>query len=160
MSVAGWVRRLWPGSGAVAAVVPARASDSAAIARLHGAAFHRGWSDGEITALLADPAVTGDCLRAGRVVQGFVLSRRAADEAEILSIAVDRNRRGQGLAARLLLHHMQRLAGLGTRRLFLEVEDGNEAAVRLYRRAGFAEVGRRQGYYASGKTALVMGRAL
>jgi ribosomal-protein-alanine N-acetyltransferase len=53
---------------------------------------------------------------------------------------------------------MRRLAGLGTRAVFLDVDKNNAPARALYRRAGFHEVGQRQGYYASGAAALVLRR--
>ena len=56
-------------------------------------------------------------------------------------------RRGKGLARRLLDLHLRRLAGLGARTVFLEVDEDNEPARRLYQRAGFREVGRRDAYY-------------
>ena len=84
---------------------------------------------------------------AGPHAGGFILSRLVAGEAEILSVAVAAARRGKGLARRLLDLHLRRLAGLGARTVFLEVDEGNEPARRLYRRAGFREVGRREGYY-------------
>jgi ribosomal-protein-alanine N-acetyltransferase len=52
------------------------------------------------------------------------------------------------------------LAGLGARAVFLEVGEHNAPASRLYRKAGFYEVGRRQGYYDGGATALVLRRDL
>jgi ribosomal-protein-alanine N-acetyltransferase len=55
---------------------------------------------------------------------------------------------------------MSRLAALGVGRIFLEVEEGNRPALRLYARAGFTEVGRRPGYYAGGAAALVLRRDL
>ena len=79
------------------------------------------------------------------------MSRRAADEAEILSVAVARAWRGRGLARRLLDLHLRRLAGFGLRAVFLEVDEDNEPARRLYARAGFREVGRRPGYYPQGQ---------
>ncbi len=77
------------------------------------------------------------------------MSRRGADEAEILSVAVARAARGRGLARRLLMLHLGRLAGLGVRTVFLEVDAHNAPALGLYRRAGFREVARRPNYYAS-----------
>ena len=71
----------------------------------------------------------------------------AADEAEILSVAVAPARRGRGLARALLDLHLRRLAGLGVRAVFLEVDEGNMPARGSIARAGFREVGRREGYY-------------
>ena len=96
----------------------------------------------------------------GRRNVGFILSRRAADEAEILSVAVARAWRGRGLARRLLDLHLRRLAGFGLSAVFLEVDEDNTPARRLYARAGFREVGRRPGYYTGGKGALVLRRDL
>jgi [ribosomal protein S18]-alanine N-acetyltransferase len=140
----------------------ASARDARALAVLHAASFHRGWSDGEFEQLLFDRNVVAHRATVGRNLVGFILSRIALDEAEILSVAVASSRRGKGLARRLLDLHLRRLAGLGARTVFLEVDEGNEPARRLYRRAGFREVGRREGYYPPGKgaAALVLRRDL
>jgi ribosomal-protein-alanine N-acetyltransferase len=81
---------------------------------------------------------------------GFSVSRLAADEAEILSIAVAESHRGRGLSHNLLLTHLGHLAGRGVRTVFLEVEENNPPARRLYERAGFTVVGRRERYYRQG----------
>jgi ribosomal-protein-alanine N-acetyltransferase len=138
--------------------------DAAAIARLHAASFNRGWSEDEIERLLIERNVlTHRATVDGRLI-GFIMSRLAAGEAEILSVAVSASYRRKGLARRMLNLHMGRLTGIGTRVLFLEVDEDNTAARRLYRRAGFTEAGRREGYYtaADGKraTALVLRRDL
>jgi len=138
--------------------------DAAAIADLHAACFHRGWSEEEVLNLLSDATVLAHCVYCGRKPAGFVLSREAADEAEILSIAVDERQRGRGLGRGLLDLHLRRLAGHRVRSVFLEVDEGNVAALRLYRTAGFRQVGRRPNYYptSDGKpaTALVLRRDL
>ena len=136
--------------------------DARALATLHGASFHRGWSDGEFEQLLIDRNVVAHRATVGSNLVGFILSRLAADEAEILSIAVASSRRGKGLARRLLDLNLRRLAGLGTRAVFLEVGEGNVPARRLYQRAGFRDVGRREGYYPVGKgaAALILRRDL
>ena len=89
---------------------------------------------------------------------GFIMSRLVEDEAEILSIAVAGSRRGRGLARNLLTLHLRRLAGLGARAVFLEVDEHNVAAIRLYGRAGFREISRRPNYYpgADGKAAAAL----
>ena len=86
-------------------------------------------------------------LRLGRKTIGFAVSRMGADEAEILSIAIDVRNRGRGLSRNLLLTHLGHLAGRGVRSIFLEVEENNAPARRLYERAGFSVVGRRERYY-------------
>jgi ribosomal-protein-alanine N-acetyltransferase len=125
----------------------ATARDAAAIAALHGASFRRGWSDLEIERLLLERNVVAHRAILGRSLHGFILSRLAAGEAEILSVAVAEARRGRGLARALLNLHLRTLAGLAIRAVFLEVDEDNEPARRLYYRAGFREVGRRPGYY-------------
>ena len=64
--------------------------DAAALAALHVASFNRGWSEHEFEQLLTDRNVIADRAASGRRNVGFILSRRAADEAEILSVAVAR----------------------------------------------------------------------
>jgi ribosomal-protein-alanine N-acetyltransferase len=138
--------------------------DATPIARLHAASFHRGWSDGEIERLLVERSTVAHRATRGGALHGFILSRLVADEAEILSVAVAASQRGRGVARALLNLHLRRLAGLGARAVFLEVDEHNEPAQRLYRRAGFREVGRRPGYYQQGRdqpaAALVLRRDL
>lgn len=138
----------------------ATARDAAPLAALHAASFSRGWSESEFEQLLTDRSVITDRAASGRRNVGFIVSRRAADEAEILSVAVARAWQGRGLARRLLDLHLRRLAGLRLRAVFLEVDEDNTPALRLYARAGFQEVGRRPGYYSGGKSALVLRRDL
>jgi [ribosomal protein S18]-alanine N-acetyltransferase len=139
---------------------PATARDTVSLAALHAASFSRGWSENEFEQLLTDRSVIADRAASGRRNVGFIVSRRAADEAEILSVAVARAWQGRGLARRLVDLHLRRLAGLRLRAVFLEVDEDNRPALRLYARAGFREVGRRPGYYSGGKSALVLRRDL
>lgn len=137
----------WPRSEPV--VERASRTDCEDFAAIHAASFHRGWGAEDIAAMLADRAVVPHVVRRrqGGEVAGFILSRVAADEAEILTVAVAPRLRGRGLAARLLAAHVPELMRAGVRNLFLEVEAGNDPALRLYARQGFREIGRRKGYY-------------
>jgi [ribosomal protein S18]-alanine N-acetyltransferase len=121
--------------------------DAAAFAVLHAASFQRGWSEDELERVLMDRQVVAHRAVSGKELTGFILSRMAAGEAEILSVAVAARWRGHGLARRLLSLHLRRLAGLAVSTVFLEVEQGNEPALRLYARSGFRQVGSRPGYY-------------
>jgi ribosomal-protein-alanine N-acetyltransferase len=145
-------------------VEPASLHDTGSLAAIHRASFHRGWGDGEFEEMLRERNTLVQRLRLRSKVVGFAVSRMAADEAEILSIAVDAAYRGRGYSRDLLLTHLGYLAGRGVRVVFLEVEENNQPARRLYERAGFAVTGRRERYYreAGGKelNALVMRRDL
>jgi [ribosomal protein S18]-alanine N-acetyltransferase len=140
-----WLSGLW--RGGTAEIEPASLRDAPALARIHGASFHRGWGEGEFESMLTERNTLVHRLRLGRKVIGFSISRMAADEAEILSIAVAETHRGRGLSNKLLLSHLGHLAGRGVRTVFLEVEENNRPARRLYERAGFAVVGHRERYY-------------
>ena len=105
----GWLSDWWRGGTAV--VEPASQRDAARLAQLHGASFHRGWGEGEFEVMLSERNTLVHRLRQGRKVIGFAVSRMAADEAEILSIAIDTSQRGRGLSRNLLLTHLGHLAG-------------------------------------------------
>ena len=142
---------------------PAEMEDSRAVAGIHAASFDRPWGLTEFERLLAEENSLAH-VAASAAAEGFALSRLAADEAELLSIAVLPRRRGEGIAGRLLAAHLEALALNRVRTLFLEVEEGNAPAIALYRRRGFAEVSRRDAYYrkadGSAATAIVMRRTL
>ena len=74
--------------------------DAASLATLHAASFSRGWSENEFEQLLTDRTVVADRATSARRIVAFIISRRAADEAEILSVAVARAWQGRGLARR------------------------------------------------------------
>jgi [ribosomal protein S18]-alanine N-acetyltransferase len=153
----------WTGNSDVV-VHTASARDTRRLAEIHAASFHRGWSEDEFDRMLVERNTLVQALRMGSNVIGFAISRVGADEAEILSIAIDSAHRGRGLSGKLLLTHLGHLAGRGVKTVFLEVEENNRPARRLYERTGFAVVRRRERYYrqASGEqlNALLMRRDL
>ena len=119
----------------------------AVLSALHARAFDRPWTTEAFAALLATPGAAATiAVRDGTPV-GLVVSRQAADEAEIITIGTVPEGRRQGVGLSLLRHHAGDLAAAGARAIFLEVAQSNAAAIALYRAAGFAEAGRRRGYY-------------
>jgi [ribosomal protein S18]-alanine N-acetyltransferase len=87
---------------------------------------------------------------------GMILGRVAADEAEILTLAVDPAQRRRGIGAALLGAAMAQAANLGATSMFLEVAVTNEAARALYAAHGFTEAGLRRHYYTDGTDALIL----
>ena len=82
----------------------------------------------------------------GKVV-GIIVTRIAADEAEILNLAVVSKLRRRGVARGLLLTALAAARALKARRAFLEVRKSNLGARAFYTRMGFIEFGRRRAYY-------------
>ncbi|MHB2266683.1 GNAT family N-acetyltransferase [Aliihoeflea sp. PC F10.4] len=125
--------------------------DAAGLPRIHEEDFVRPWSEDEFSELLAQSNVFGFVAREvgnrGIGPLGFVLARQAADEAEILTIAVSRAARRLGLGRGLMDAVLRALHADRTASLFLEVDETNAPAITLYRRLGFIQVGKRPDYY-------------
>ena len=95
----------------------------------------------------------------GTVVgQGVALVRqhRTAQSGRIYSLAVHPDSRGQGIGDALLRSMVEQLGARGVRRVYLEVDRENAAALRLYERWGFQQLGTLDDYYGPGKAAAHM----
>lgn len=135
-------------------IVPATPVHAIMLAVIHASAFPEGeaWGPDAMALSLELPGAFG-LLSAG---SGMILVRVAGDEAEVLTLAVAQPAQRRGVGAALLDAAMTEAAARGAAAIFLEVSVGNEAARKLYTRAGFTEVGRRARYYADGADALVL----
>lgn len=124
------------------------------MAEIHARAFPPAerWGPDAIGLQLALPTTFGLLDERG----GMVMGRVAADEAELLTVAVDPTVRRQGIGGVLLHGALARSRERGATRMFLEVSVANCAARLLYTRSGFLVVGRRAGYYRDGSDALVL----
>ncbi len=119
-------------------------------------AFGEAWTARQVEDALALPgthclllAADGNVAAAGTPAAAFALSRAVLDEEELLLLAVHPDFRGMGLGHRLLAAFIERAGDRGSRRLFLEMREGNSAEP-LYRRHGFSDIGRRKHYYRRG----------
>ena len=97
-----------------------------------------------------------DCLRVGYTCRALDLSGRiigygvmsvGAGEAHILNVCVRNEFRNLGFGRRLLEHLLERATAAGVAEAFLEVRPSNLAAIRLYQKLGFEQIGIRRGYY-------------
>lgn len=113
------------------------------LAEIHAEAFDAPWDAMAFRDLLSQPGVI-----AVAEVDGFILIRVVADEAEILTLAVRPAARRRGIAGRLTAQAAAAAQSLGATRLFLEVAEDNAPARALYAALGFQPAGRRRGYYA------------
>jgi ribosomal-protein-alanine N-acetyltransferase len=136
----------------------AAAAHAALCAAIHAAAFPpaEAWGEDAIALQLALPGVFGLVHGHG----GMLLARVAAQDAEVLTLAVEPAARRQGIARTLLRAAIAEARARGATLLFLEVATANAAAHALYRQAGLDEVARRRRYYAGGGDAIVLRMAL
>jgi len=137
-------------------------ADAATLAAIHASAFARAWDTAAMAQFLGVPGCLAliAATREDAPAQGFLIARAAADEAELLTLCVLPAYRRHGLARALLATLVQELRRAGGKHLFLEVEEGNEAALGLYRSLGAEPVGRRPGYYEHGVDAAIFSLAL
>jgi ribosomal-protein-alanine N-acetyltransferase len=123
-------------------------SQAKAIAKIHTANFAHGWSENDILSMMSDKNTL--CLVAenskSHSIAGFIIVKTVLDEAEILTIAVDKKYQNQKLGSQLLEKSLPELKMRGVKSFFLEVANDNQAALKLYTRFNFKQVGTRKGY--------------
>jgi tRNA threonylcarbamoyladenosine biosynthesis protein TsaB len=123
-------------------------ADAAWMARLHGLSFEAGWSEAEIKAALALPGAAAIAADYEGGARGFVQYQIVGDLAEIHTMCVEPRWRGKGLGQGLIKALEAIAAMRGVTEIRLDVAADNSVALKLYKASGFAEVGRRKGYYA------------
>lgn len=134
--------------------------DLPTMSALHAASFPEGWTGESLGALMASPGVFAFILiEVSSMPAGFVLARVAADEAEILTLAVRPNARRKGLGRSLMKAAAAQARKMGAQTMFLEVGEMNAPARALYQSLGFEVSGHRKDYYGR-ETGLVLKAAL
>lgn len=124
-------------------------ADIGMMSRIHTLSFDDAWTGVMIRRILTMPGTFGIVARHGRqwTVAGFALLRLAADECEVLSLAVAPESRGAGVGGLIFDAAMERASQAGAAKLFLEVAEDNDIARNLYAGRGLVPVGRRPDYY-------------
>lgn len=125
------------------------------------ASFPDPWSVELFKAELQNPHSFNLVLRGNSLsdksIAAYIVYWIAADEMQILDLAVDERSRRQGLARFLIKSALDLAAEGGAMHAFLEVRRGNNAGISLYKALGFVEIGERKKYYKDGEHAIVMG---
>ena len=129
---------------------PVREEDLDEVCRIEESAFSAPWKREDYAALIGRRNALFLAMGpgpAGENIAGYGCILQAADEGDLVSIAVREEQRGDGRGMDLLLALLREAEARGAERIFLEVRKSNTAAVRLYEHAGFTAVGIRKNYY-------------
>jgi ribosomal-protein-alanine N-acetyltransferase len=106
--------------------------------------------------LLSNPFCTSFVVEQEGRVAGYAFLWVIFEQAHLINIAVGREFRRHGLGEALLVHALERARTQGGESIHLEVRESNATAIALYRKHGFRDLGRIEGYYSDGAAALVM----
>ena len=129
----------------------AKLYDVPAMARIERDSFESPWSADEMTKdITAGGNVYVAVAECGDEKAGYGEIRSVAGEAQVYNIAIAPEFRRNGIGEALLRHMIDRAEEDGCTLVTLEVRSRNSAAMALYEKLGFREVGRRKGYYARG----------
>ena len=123
-------------------------------------AFPAPWSLAMFVLELSKP--TGICLAAteGETLLGYLICSRYDTVWHVMNVAVDPERRRQGLAT-ALMYQLFELGDKPSEQYTLEVRASNDAAIKLYEGLGFRSAGRRRAYYHDNREdALIMWRTV
>ena len=121
------------------------------LAKIHKQSFEVAWSEDELVETLR---VKGTICFVANIhgkgkngPKGFLIVRTLAGQSEVLTIAIDAEFRKQGIARALMEHAIRQLHGERIGQLFLEVSEGNTAALNLYQSLNFKQISKRKAYY-------------
>lgn len=121
--------------------------DSSAVWELEKKCFSVPWSEESIRAMFSEEGYWNLTARDDGSLVGYIGMKAVLDEADITNVAVDPDRRRQGIGKMLLRGLLAKAGDMGIRRIFLEVRVSNTAARALYEQAGFRTVDVRKNYY-------------
>lgn len=128
-------------------IVPMREDHVAQVAALEKLCFSDPWSEASIRSELHNPLSTWLVSEEGGAVTGYIGAQSVPPEADVMNLAVAPDSRRRGVGTLLLGAMTELLHSRGIEALFLEVRPSNSAAIALYERHGFVQVGRRPKYY-------------
>ena len=133
-----------------------RRDDVAGVCAVDRLCFPVPWSDVTFLAELTNTVGYYRVAELDSEIGGYIGSHMILDEAHVTTFGVHPRLRRRHVGERLLADVLEQAMRSGCRRVTLEVREGNEGAMRLYRKYGFAPVSRRRGYYQEGDDAVVM----
>lgn len=139
----------------------ATSENSGMISALHCRCFEIGWSEKSISETMKSPGCATLIAKSEGHEVGFIIYRVITDECEIITTGIIPEARKHGYATELLKKAIKEAESSGAKKIFLEVEEDNIAAQKLYAKCGFVITGKRKNYYTIGnfqKDAILMER--
>ena len=133
-----------------------QAGDVPSVYKLQEMLAFQKWSEAQILAEIFLPCAVTKVAYDGGLLVGYAIFHVIADEAELLSIAVDPTRQREGIAKAIYAETLSELKSREVQTLFLEVRVRNIGAQQFYQSLGFVETYRRKRYYADGEDAVIM----
>jgi [ribosomal protein S18]-alanine N-acetyltransferase len=140
-------------------LVPMADSDIDAVTAIEQRAHAFPWTRGNFSDSLK-AGHSAWVLSEGGALVGYGVLMMTVEEAELLTVTISPEYQRRGLGSMLLDQLFDVARSHGATRMLLEVRPGNESGLALYRRFGFAEIGRRRAYYHGKEDAIVMARDL
>lgn len=128
-------------------IVEMTAAYVAAVAELEKICFVDPWSEASVASELRNDLALWLVALDGERLMGYIGSQAVLGEADMMNVAVDPAYRRQGVAEALVTALADRLVQKGNGSLTLEVRITNNAAIALYKKLGFEQVGLRKNYY-------------
>ena len=123
----------------------------AQVAELEKLCFSAPWSENAVRGELTNPLSLWIVAVDGDTVAGYIGSQSVMGEADMMNVAVSPSYRRQGIAEKLVVSLVEKLAEQNVLSLTLEVRASNEPAIALYEKLSFLQVGRRPNYYTKPK---------
>lgn len=131
----------------VAAIRPMTVASLDGVLELENEVYPFPWTRGNFVDSLVAGYTAWTLNQVDGVLVGYCVAMAGLDEMHLLNITVAPAARRRGHARRLLGELVQQCRLRRASRLWLEVRESNAEARDVYRRLGFAAVGRRKGYY-------------
>ena len=126
---------------------PVRPADLEAILAIEQVAMAAPWNAAMVQAEFDTTAGVGLVVENGDGLCGYAFFRVYPPECELLHLVVAPQQRRRGLGESLLRAALRRFAQESFTTCLLELRASNAAALNLYTKLGFLQVGRRKGYY-------------
>ena len=137
-------------------IIKLASEHSAAIAALEEICFSTPWSENAILHEVTNPISYWLVAVENGQVLGYVGSQYGYGEADMMNLAVVPDFRNRGIGQQLVTELISHLDDLDVKSLTLEVRQSNAAAINLYEKMGFQQVGLRPNYYQKPKEAALI----